>query len=145
MEKQFTLGAICSAIAILVILIIKLSLDTWVFKTADAGDFVTKITNFINIIVVLIVVSIPDGLPITIGISLAFSVKKMYSQKILVRKLDAPEKMGSIQEICCGKTGTLTRNQMKVSQFYSESKLIINNRKDTFDKCELQNETKLRI
>ena len=34
---------------------------------------------------------------------------------------------------------------MKVSQFYSESKLIINNRKDTFDKCELQNETKLRI
>jgi Ca2+ transporting ATPase len=45
---------------------------------------------------VLIVVSIPDGLPLVIGVSLAFSVKKMYLQKILIRNLEAPEKMGGI-------------------------------------------------
>jgi magnesium-transporting ATPase (P-type) len=45
----------------------------------------------------------------TVGISLAFSVMKMYnSDKILVKKLDAPEKMGEIEEIIIGKTGTLT-------------------------------------
>jgi Ca2+-transporting ATPase len=59
--------------------------------------------------VVLIVVAIPEGLPLTVGISLAFSVMKMYnSDKILVKQLDAPEKMGEIEEIIIGKTGTLT-------------------------------------
>lgn len=74
-----------------------------------------KLTSLVNIIVVLIVVSIPEGIPLTIGISLAFSVMKMYKEKILVRKLDAPEKMGKITDILCGKTGTLTKNKMKVA------------------------------
>lgn len=79
------------------------------------GIIAPKLISMVNIIIVLIVVSIPDGLPLTIGVSLAFSVMKMYKQKILVRNLEAPEKMGGIQEICCGKTGTLTKNEMKVS------------------------------
>jgi magnesium-transporting ATPase (P-type) len=96
-------------------------------------------------VIVLIVVAIPDGLPVTIGVSLAFSVNKMFKQKILVRNLEAPEKMGGIQEICCGKTGTLTKNEMKVTQFYTENRPIINNRKDTLLKCELGEETLGRI
>jgi Ca2+-transporting ATPase len=61
----------------------------------------------------LIIVAIPEGLPLTVGISLAFSVMKMYnSDKILVRKLDAPEKMGEIEEIIIGKTGTITQADM---------------------------------
>lgn len=101
------------------------------------GNLVPKIVGFINIVIVLIVVAIPDGLPLTIGVSLAFSVNKMFKQKILVKNLEAPEKMGGIEEICCGKTGTLTKNEMKVTQFFTEKRLIINNRKDTLLKCEL--------
>jgi len=109
------------------------------------GIIAPKLISMVNIIIVLIVVSIPDGLPLTIGVSLAFSVMKMYKQKILVRNLEAPEKMGGIQEICCGKTGTLTKNEMKVSQFFSENRLIINNRKDTLLQCDLSEEALLRI
>lgn len=64
---------------------------------SSSGKVATKnLTTLINVVVVLIVVSIPDGLPITIGISLAFSVMTMFKQKILVRKLEAPETMGGL-------------------------------------------------
>jgi magnesium-transporting ATPase (P-type) len=53
--------------------------------------------------------------------------------------------MGGLQEICCGKTGSLTKNDMKVVQFFCEGRLIINNRKDTLMQCDLQMETLMRI
>ena len=74
-------------------------------KDQDGQDqIVSKIASFVNLAVVLIVVSVPEGLPLTIGVSLAFSVMKMYGENILVRKLDAPERLGGVDEICCGKT-----------------------------------------
>ena len=76
-----------------------------------------------------------------IGVSLAFTVMKMNSDKILVRKLDAPEKMGAVEEICCGKTGTITSANMRVAQFYCESRQVKNTRKNTILHCELSNET----
>lgn len=95
LEQQFTLIALYSALAILVVFAIRIVLDVFVLdNTGDptydgyienndlksAGGVATsKIASLINIVVVLIVVAIPDGLPITIGISLAFSVMKMYS------------------------------------------------------------------
>lgn len=83
-------------------------------------------------------VSIPEGLSLAIGISLAFSVGTMYKDKILVRELDAPEKMGAIENICVGKTGTITTGNMKVAQFHCEkSDLIKNTRKNTVLNCEL--------
>ena len=86
----------------------------------------------------MIIVAIPEGLPLTVGISLAFSVMKMYnSDKILVRKLDAPEKMGEIEEIIIGKTGTITQAEMKVAKFWCEDSTIINSRKNTILNCEL--------
>lgn len=69
----------------------------------------------------------------------------MIEQKILIRNLNAPEKMGSIEQICCGKTATLTENNMKVKEFYCESKLIKNNRKDTIKNCQLSKETLKKI
>jgi len=115
-------------------------------KDQEGQDqIVSKIASFVNLAVVLIVVSVPEGLPLTIGVSLAFSVMKMYGENILVRKLDAPERLGGVDEICCGKTATLTRNKMKVSEFYCESKHIRNTRKDTFIQCDLSPEAMLRI
>jgi P-type E1-E2 ATPase len=137
--------ALYSALAVVIVFTIRLILDIFVFKIATVGQVLGRIAGLINIVVVLIVVSIPDGLPITIGISLAFSVKKMFNQKILVRDLGAPEKMAGIQEICCGKTATLTKNEMKVVQFVCEDRLIVNNRKDTLLQCDLQTDTLIRI
>ena len=93
---------------------------------------VNRIVGFLNIAVVLVVVSVPEGLPLTIGVSLAFSVMTMYQKNILVRKLDAPEKLGGVDEIVCGKTATLTKNKMRVNEFYCEGKHIRNTRNDTF-------------
>lgn len=73
-----------------------------------AGLLLAKLPSEITLVMVILLVSIPEGLPITVGISMAFSVLKMYKENILVKKLDAPEKLGSIEEIVCGKTGTLT-------------------------------------
>jgi len=56
--------------------------------------------------------AIPEGLPLAVTLSLAFSVMKMLDDKNLVRKMQACETMGGANCICSDKTGTLTRNQM---------------------------------
>jgi Ca2+-transporting ATPase len=76
---------------------------------------ISKLPQHINLVVVYIVVAVPEGLPMTIGISLAFSVKRMFQDGILIRKLVAPEQLGACDELLCGKTATLTKNDMKVS------------------------------
>jgi len=107
-------------------------------ENSAAKVFFAGLPKTINLIVVLIVVAIPEGLPLTVGISLAFSVMRMYkSDKILVKKLDAPEKMGEIEEIIIGKTGTITQADMKVTKFWCEDSTIINSRKNTILNCEL--------
>ena len=64
-------------------------------------------------------VAVPEGLPLAVTISLAYSVMKMKLENNLVRKLDASETMGGANEICTDKTGTLTKNQMSVKEFYT--------------------------
>ncbi|GHT12988.1 calcium-translocating P-type ATPase, PMCA-type [Bacteroidia bacterium] len=68
----------------------------------------------IMIAVTLIVVAVPEGLPMSVTLSLALSMKRMLSTNNLVRKMHACETMGATTVICTDKTGTLTQNQMKV-------------------------------
>jgi len=89
----------------------------------------------------LIIVAVPEGLPLTITVSLAFSVMRMKDDKILVKNLNSPEVMGQVEEICTGKTATLTKNEMRVSSFYAQTLLIRNNRKNTLFNCELDYNT----
>jgi len=70
--------------------------------------------NTIMIAVTLIVVAVPEGLPMSVTLSLALSMKRMLATNNLVRKMHACETMGAITVICTDKTGTLTQNQMKV-------------------------------
>lgn len=149
LSDQFTLYGIYGAAAIFALFLVRLILELAAMDpNSDPGVgqvLVTKITGHINLIVVLIVVSIPEGLPLTIGVSLAFTVMRMYSENILVRKLDAPEKMGAVDEILVGKTSTITKSDMKVTQFYCESKFIRATRPDTLLNCELSQDAITRI
>lgn len=63
-------------------------------------------------------VAVPEGLPLAISIAMAFSVDTMKKDNLLVKKLEAPENLGYIREICTGKTATLTQNDMNVNYFY---------------------------
>ena len=69
-----------------------------------------SIVNFVIIAITIIVVAVPEGLPLAVTISLAYSVMKMKIENNLVRKLHASETMGGANEICTDKTGTLTKN-----------------------------------
>ena len=62
----------------------------------------------------IIVVAIPEGLPLAVTLSLAFSIKKLMDKQNLVRKMHACETMGGTNYICTDKTGTLTKNEMNV-------------------------------
>lgn len=74
--------------------------------------------NAFIIAVTVIVVAVPEGLPLAVTISLAFSVSKMYNENNLVRQLHASETMGGATEMCTDKTGTLTQNRMTVKAVY---------------------------
>lgn len=87
---------------------------TWNFKT-DFNLFLQALITAVNVIVI----AVPEGLPLAVTISFAFSVMKMKGENNLVRKLESSETMGGANEICTDKTGTLTKNQMTVKEFYT--------------------------
>ena len=76
--------------------------------------FVTFFLQTIMIAVTLLVVSIPEGLPMAVTLSLAYSMRRMLKTNNLVRKMHACETMGATTVICTDKTGTLTENQMRI-------------------------------
>ena len=95
-----------------------LTLDN-LFTLEIAGN----ILGYFMLAVTLIVVAVPEGLPMSVTLSLALSMRKMLKTNNLVRKMHACETMGATTVICTDKTGTLTQNQMQVYQtnFYGLS------------------------
>ena len=79
-------------------------------------DVAKKILDIIILCISIVVVAIPEGLPLAVTLSLAFSIKKMMDYNNLVRKMHACETMGGANYICTDKTGTLTKNEMSVFQ-----------------------------
>lgn len=83
-------------------------------KVSDAVDGAIKI---LTVAVTIVVVAVPEGLPLAVTLTLAYSMRKMMADKALVRRLSACETMGSATTICSDKTGTLTLNQVNYSHF----------------------------
>lgn len=80
----------------------------------DWASLVKYALDSLMIAVTLIVVAVPEGLPMAVTLSLAFSMKRLMKQNTLPRTMHACETMGAVSVICSDKTGTLTQNQMKV-------------------------------
>ncbi|TKC44348.1 hypothetical protein EI555_005131, partial [Monodon monoceros] len=115
-------GLIMSAITVL-ILILYFVIDNFVIQRKPwlaecTPIYVQYFVKFFIIGITVLVVAVPEGLPLAVTISLAYSVKKMMKDNNLVRHLDACETMGNATAICSDKTGTLTMNRMTVVQAY---------------------------
>ena len=87
-------------------------------------DMIKKVLTIIILCVSIIVVAIPEGLPLAVTLSLAFSIKKLMDNNNLVRKMHACETMGGANIICTDKTGTLTLNLMSVTNIVTSDELI---------------------
>ena len=112
------LGLICAVITLLALylrFIIEIASDqiSW-----DNGEHPLLLVKFLIIGITVLVVAIPEGLPLAVTISLAYSIKKMQNENNLVRKMHACETMGGADQICSDKTGTLTQNKMTVSELW---------------------------
>ncbi|KAI9122748.1 hypothetical protein K1719_005637 [Acacia pycnantha] len=88
------------------------------------GDAINGAIKIVTVAVTIVVVAVPEGLPLAVTLTLAYSMRKMMADKALVRRLSACETMGSATTICSDKTGTLTMNQMTVVEAYSGAKKI---------------------
>ncbi|XP_028567284.2 plasma membrane calcium-transporting ATPase 3 isoform X4 [Podarcis muralis] len=115
-------GLVMSAITV-IILVLYFVIETFVIDgkvwLAECTPvYVQYFVKFFIIGVTVLVVAVPEGLPLAVTISLAYSVKKMMKDNNLVRHLDACETMGNATAICSDKTGTLTTNRMTVVQSY---------------------------
>ncbi|RZF38790.1 hypothetical protein LSTR_LSTR008160, partial [Laodelphax striatellus] len=115
------IGYAGSTIAVLtvVILVIQFCVRTFVIDEKPwSNKYANEFVRHLIIGVTVLVVAVPEGLPLAVTLSLAYSVKKMMKDNNLVRHLDACETMGNATAICSDKTGTLTTNRMTVVQSY---------------------------
>ncbi|KAI6193370.1 Calcium-transporting ATPase [Aphelenchoides besseyi] len=112
------------ALVALIVLITRFCIQEYVIHKQTFN--ISQLYNFVKffiIAVTILVISIPEGLPLAIALSLTYSVRKMMKDNNLVRHLDACETMGNATTICSDKTGTLTTNRMSVVQSYVCEKL----------------------
>ncbi|KAF7848108.1 hypothetical protein BT93_L2286 [Corymbia citriodora subsp. variegata] len=95
-------------------------------QTMD-DNIINSVGGIIAATVTIVGVAIPEGLPLVVTLTLAYSMKRMMADQVMVRKLSAWEMIGSATTICTDKTGTLTMNQMKVTKFWVGQDLVAEN------------------
>jgi len=122
------IGTVGLSIAILIVLIIwiKISVNGFgpnkEFKGMTDGNIALVYIQALIIGISVIVCAIPEGLPLAVTITLAYSVKKMMDDNNLVKKINSCETMGNADCICTDKTGTLTENLMSIMEFWFNQK-----------------------
>ncbi|XP_073119556.1 calcium-transporting ATPase 12, plasma membrane-type-like [Henckelia pumila] len=128
-ELTSSIGKVGLAVAFLVLVVLLLRYFTGNTEDENGNkefhggrtkvdDVINKVVRIIAVAVTILVVAIPEGLPLAVTLTLTYSMKKMVADQAMVRKLSACETMGSATTICTDKTGTLTMNQMEVAKFW---------------------------
>ncbi|KAL3825633.1 hypothetical protein ACJIZ3_021662 [Penstemon smallii] len=124
------IGIVGLAVAVAVLIILVVRFFTGHTRNPDGsvqyragrtsvGDAIDGFVQIFTVAVTIVVVAVPEGLPLAVTLTLAYSMRKMMADKALVRRLSACETMGSATTICSDKTGTLTLNQMTVVEVYA--------------------------
>ncbi|XP_054803998.1 calcium-transporting ATPase 4, plasma membrane-type-like isoform X2 [Prosopis cineraria] len=136
------IGKIGLAFAVVTFLVLTVR---FVVEKALHGEFTTwssndamKMLDYFAIAVTIIVVAVPEGLPLAVTLSLAFAMKKLMNERALVRHLAACETMGSSSCICTDKTGTLTTNHMVVDKIWLCDKSMEMKGKESGDKLKME-------
>jgi len=90
----------------------------FVGRKTKFDDVMNAVVGIVAAAVTIVVVAIPEGLPLAVTLTLAYSMKKMMRDNAMVRRISACETMGSAATICTDKTGTLTMNEMQVTEVW---------------------------
>ena len=114
MASQIGLMGIGGGIGIFLVLLIAFLVNAH----GNYGNAFGPILSFFIIGITIVVVAVPEGLPLAVMIALAYSMRQMIKDMVLVRELNACETMGSVTTICSDKTGTLTENRMTVIKLW---------------------------
>lgn len=119
------IGYVGSAFATVCVLLLSARFGYNLYSTGEEwhSDYWLVLLGYLITGITILVVAVPEGLPLAVTLSLAFSVQKMQVDKNLVKHLDACETMGSATTICSDKTGTLTTNRMTVMRAFIAGKL----------------------
>ena len=137
-EKSLQFIAIISTLIILATSMIIIFLQVGINDQVGGAEFTKKLVDNIVIAFVMLIVSVPEGLPMTVQISLANCVHQMDEHdNVLVRDLSSVEEAGLLSDICVGKTGTMTTEDMEVDSFYTQKISVQNSRRNTFMNCQL--------
>ena len=137
-ETTLKFFALIAATVILAVSMLVIFLQVGINDMVGGAEFTKKLVDNIVIALVMLIVSVPEGLPMTVQISLAHSVLQMSEHdNVLVRDLGSVEEAGILSDICMGKTGTMTTEEMEVDSFYTQQLNIQNSRKNTLMNCQL--------
>ena len=107
------IGTIVSVAAFVIFLVHDI-LTNSIWHGNDYFGMMHIVLNYFMMAVTLIVMAVPEGLPMAVTLALALNMRRMLKSNVLVRKLHASETMGAVTVICTHKTGTLTQNKMRV-------------------------------
>ena len=125
------IGSVVATASFLIFLIHDmLTNDLW--QTNDYLGMFEIVLRYFMMAVTLIVMAVPEGLPMAVTLSLALNMRRMLKSNNLVRKLQASETMGAVTVICTDKTGTLTENRMTVSDVRTVKADEIDERSELF-------------
>ena len=126
------------SIAAFVVFLVHDVLTQPLWHTTDYMGMIEVVLKYFMMAVTLIVMAVPEGLPMAVTLALALNMRRMLKSNNLVRKLQASETMGAVTCICTDKTGTLTENRMTVSQMRNE---FATPHSDQSEKGEMRNAT----
>jgi P-type E1-E2 ATPase len=108
-----------SSVIIVIVLCIRFGIERGI-KDDWENRHLGELLSYFIIGITVVVVAIPEGLPLAVTLSLAYSTKKMLNDNNLVRKMAACETMGGASMICSDKTGTLTQNKMTLVNVWND-------------------------
>ena len=112
------------SIAAFVVFLVHDILTNNLWYSTDYVGMTEVVLRYFMMAVTLIVMAVPEGLPMAVTLALALNMRRMLKSNNLVRKLQASETMGAVTVICTDKTGTLTENRMTVFEVKSEESIV---------------------